>query len=170
MDGYTAIRKIRQLEAESGRQPIAVYAVTAHAGLIDAQKCREAGFTERIVKPITRTAVYKTLAEAVRLDVSDWHEAEDGPLPPEYMSRLMPLFLKTRSDDIAKLRTAATEGDFTSIQRLGHKIKGSAASYGFHAASAAGRELERAARSGDLTACNRLIGELDSMFKESPSV
>ncbi len=63
MDGYTTMRRIRELENDRDvKTP--VFAVTAHGGLVDAQNCFEAGFSDRIVKPLRRAQVYNSLAMA----------------------------------------------------------------------------------------------------------
>lgn len=169
MDGYTAIRKMRQMESLQGHS-IPIYAVTAHAGLVDAQKCREAGFTDRIVKPVVRNDIYRSLSKAFALEHTEFEEKEPendgGALPEKYLKRLMPTYLKTRLEDMEKLRNALGTQDFQAIAQLGHKMKGSAASYGFPRVSQKSRDLELAAQGGNLERCGQIAGELDQMFRE----
>lgn len=164
MDGYTAIRKIREIEDKGKRQPIPIYAVTAHAGLVDAQKCREAGFTDRIVKPVMRTDIYQQLSKSFSLE-SVVFEDSSPTLPEKYLAKLIPTYLKTRLEDMVKLQSALENSDFRTIGQLGHKIKGSAASYGFPKVSDASHELESAAQKEDLERCTFLADELDKMFR-----
>lgn len=178
MDGYTAIRKMREAEVEAGhRRPIPIYAVTAHAGLVDAQKCREAGFTARIVKPVDRDDIYKSLSQAFSVDVAslDLIDAEDpvedvadgpeGVLPTKYLAKLMPTYFKTRFEDLERLRGALNKSDFEALRGLGHKIKGSTASYGFIKASHLSLQLENSARAEDLVECRRIVDQLEVMFQ-----
>ena len=130
MDGYTAIRKIRDVETSRGSS-IPIFAVTAHAGLVDAQKCREAGFTDRIVKPVVRSDIYTSLSKAFAIESFEADTEQDLVLPAKYLTKLMPTYFKTRSEDTSKLHAALAAADFAAIKNLGHKIKGSAASYGF---------------------------------------
>lgn len=165
MDGYTAIRKIREVEMKSGRS-VPVYAVTAHAGLVDAQKCREAGFTDRIVKPVVRSDIYLSLSKAFKIDVGGLDFQEATGMPAKYLVKLMPGFLKTRGEDMNKLRAAVAQENFDQIGSLGHKMKGSSASYGFKEASELSLRLERAAKAKDLSLCVRLAEDLDHTFQE----
>ncbi|MBX3020316.1 MAG: response regulator [Bdellovibrionales bacterium] len=168
MDGYTAIRKMREMEAGAQGQTVPIYAVTAHAGLVDAQKCREAGFTDRIVKPVVRTDIYQSLSKAFALDVTaDFDEGDTGSaVPSKYLDKLIPTYLRTRFEDMVKLRAALASCDFNTISALGHKIKGSAASYGFPRVSERAKQLEHAAQSANLERCQTIADELDQMFHE----
>jgi len=51
MDGYDATRAIRRWEADAGRRPLPIVAVTANAFVEDAQKCRESGMDAVLTKP-----------------------------------------------------------------------------------------------------------------------
>lgn len=162
MDGYTAVRKMREIE---DRKAIPIYAVTAHAGLADAQKCADAGFTGRIVKPIVRSDIYGSLSKAFALDSTgvDFVE-EENAVPARMLEKLMPAFINTRKADMEKLAAALAASDLDTVSRLGHKMKGSSASYGFHEASRLSFELETAAKTGDLEECRRLTGRLGEVF------
>jgi CheY-like chemotaxis protein len=162
MDGYTAIRKMREAENAAAKAPVPIYAVTAHSGLVDAQKCREAGFTDRIVKPVARGDIYRQLSKSFALEFSEPEESES--LPAKYLARLLPTFLKTRFEDMSRLKTALTSQDFQAIAQLGHKMKGSSASYGFPVISTTSQALEAAAKAHDLQRCSELAGQLGDMF------
>lgn len=164
MDGYTAIRKMREIEAKSGRS-VPIFAVTAHAGLVDAQKCREAGFTDRIVKPVVRRDIYSSLSKAFALNLSDIGE-DSSLLPAKYLEKLLPGFIKTRREDMIKVHAALATSDFTALASLGHKMKGSSGSYGFKEASDLSRRLEEAARAADLSTCTELAGQLQQIFEK----
>jgi len=164
MDGYTAIRKMREMEAKTGRT-IPIYAVTAHAGLVDAQKCREAGFTDRIVKPVVRRDIYVSLSKAFSLDLGEITAGDtQSGLPSKYMTKLLPGFIKTRTQDMEKLHAALANADFNTASQLGHKMKGSSASYGFKEASELSLKLEDAAKANDLQECLILAKNLDLTF------
>ena len=163
MDGYTSIRRMREIESKSGRS-VPIYAVTAHAGLVDAQKCREAGFTDRIVKPVVRRDIYTSLSKAFALDLGEVVTEDSGALPNRYMEKLLPGFIKTRADDMKKLFATLKTSDFNTISQLGHKMKGSSASYGFKEAAELCAQLETAAKDGEIERCKEIAGQLDSIF------
>jgi CheY-like chemotaxis protein len=166
MDGYTAIAKIRRLSSAEKRN-IPVFAITAHGGLVDAQRCQDAGFTGRVVKPVSRIAIYSALAEAFDGSSVTQAKADDDPsgLSSQIMDKLIPVFIKARTDDLRDMRTAIGNKDFQALARLGHKVKGSAASFGFEEVSQAGIELEHAANGQDLDLCQALVGKIDHLMR-----
>jgi signal transduction histidine kinase/CheY-like chemotaxis protein/HPt (histidine-containing phosphotransfer) domain-containing protein len=166
MDGYTAVRKMREIE---DRRNVPIYAVTAHAGLADAQKCIDAGFTDRIVKPLVRGDIYASLAKAFALCPGKLDFQEDkSPIPRRMLEKLMPTFIKAREDDFKKLNDALKRFDYEAVARLGHKIKGSSASYGIEEARSLSDQLEAAARSRNADECMRLSQKLQSVFDSLP--
>ena len=53
VDGLEATRAIRELEAERGRSPLPIIALTANAMKGDEDRCREAGMNGYLAKPVT---------------------------------------------------------------------------------------------------------------------
>ena len=62
MDGYTATREIRRLEAALGRQPVPVIMVSAHAFDDDVERSRAAGATQHLAKPLSRRRLREAIA------------------------------------------------------------------------------------------------------------
>src|SRR5581483_1357110 len=58
----------------------------------------------------------------------------------------MPKYLANRKADLLKLEQSLREGDFNSIERLSHKIRGHATGYGMPELTDICRSLELAAR------------------------
>ena len=44
----------------------------------------------------------------------------------------IPTYLENRQKDIQSIQAALAQGDYATIMRLGHGMKGSGGSYGFH--------------------------------------
>src|SRR5215510_11059534 len=64
-------------------------------------------------------------------------------------------FLARKRDDLDRARAALAAGDFETIRRIGHDLKGAGEGFGFPELSAFGAALERAA-----LVCNqRALGE-----------
>ncbi len=61
MSGIEAVRRIREIEAESGRPRARIIAVSASTAPSDAEKCREAGMDEVLSKPISASALHDAL-------------------------------------------------------------------------------------------------------------
>ena len=60
MDGYAAVRKIRELESGTEKH-IPIIAMTAHAMKGDREKCLEAGMDEYIAKPIDSRRLFSMM-------------------------------------------------------------------------------------------------------------
>lgn len=63
MDGYTAAKKIREIEIAKHIAPVPILAVTAHAFDSHKEKVMEAGMDGQLSKPITRDALALALQE-----------------------------------------------------------------------------------------------------------
>jgi len=63
MDGHTATRAIRDLEAATGATPVPIIALTAHAVKEDMEKSLAAGCTAHLTKPIKKQVLLDALVE-----------------------------------------------------------------------------------------------------------
>ena len=63
---------------------------------------------------------------------------------------LIPLFLKSREEDLQGLAEGLQENDFNRLRAIGHDMKGTGRSFGFHPVSEMGDLIETAALAGDL--------------------
>jgi HPt (histidine-containing phosphotransfer) domain-containing protein len=71
-------------------------------------------------------------------------------------------FLRKRRGQIQDWRKAIADGDEQALRRLGHELKGTAGSFGFHDLSGMAAELEAAVIGGDLaTAAEKLERMID---------
>ncbi len=169
MDGYTATREIRKIEAASGAASTPVIALTAHALADMADKAREAGFTSHLIKPIRRAVLLEALAPHAQhthvLPIQD----QPSPARPDQiytvtveagMEELVPGYLEKRRAEIAKYREALAAGDFYTLRMLGHKLKGTGAGYGFPVLTEIGGKLEEQALATDAEGLRAKIEEL----------
>jgi CheY-like chemotaxis protein len=65
MDGHEATRAIRMMEAESGRQPTSIIALTAHAIKEEIDKCMAAGCDTHVGKPIKKSTLLSVIEDYV---------------------------------------------------------------------------------------------------------
>ena len=63
MDGYTAVRLVREWEQENGRAPLPIIALTANALKEDSQRSLAAGCTAHLTKPIHKDKLLKAVDE-----------------------------------------------------------------------------------------------------------
>ncbi len=153
LDGYGATRAIREMERARGTKRVPILALTAHALDEHRNRCREAGFTDFLVKPVRKAAVLDTLLRFLRRD-GRGESAAAMALPddlPDMMRLrpLLPLFFSTSQDTLANARAALSRGDLEDARRQGHKLKGAAASYGFRELGRAAQALEQAGAAND---------------------
>lgn len=62
LDGYSATRRLREIENEHGKPRIPVIAMTAHAMSGDRERCLQAGMDDYLSKPLDRQLLAQTLA------------------------------------------------------------------------------------------------------------
>ena len=130
LDGYSAARRLRD---KSCRIPI--IAVTAHAMPDDRGKCLAAGCDDYLSKPVERGTFFTTLRKHLPASESEAESDPSGsrsnlasdpafaPILAEYVSR-MPLVSR-------QIRSGLESRDANLIRSAAHKIRGTAANYGF---------------------------------------
>ena len=64
MDGFAAVRRIRELEKGSGRH-IPIIAMTAHAGKDDRATCLQAGMDDYIAKPVNTAQLFTIMSRHI---------------------------------------------------------------------------------------------------------
>lgn len=62
VDGFEALRRLREREAAAGRAPLAVIAVTGYSSDADRLRCLAAGFNEHVSKPVQASALGSAIA------------------------------------------------------------------------------------------------------------
>jgi HPt (histidine-containing phosphotransfer) domain-containing protein len=76
------------------------------------------------------------------------------------LSDLVPVFLARKRADAHAIVAAVKRSEFDSVAGFAHRLKGDGGSYGFHAISMMGAELESAAQSGDRATAERVAGQI----------
>ncbi len=77
MDGYTAARKIRELDSPARDLPI--IALTAHAMVEEAEKCRKVGMNDHFSKPIDPEKLAQTLLRWIPKDFVSFSTSSKAP-------------------------------------------------------------------------------------------
>ena len=73
---------------------------------------------------------------------------------------LIPMSLDNRHRDVDDIRRLLREGNMGEIRRLGHSMKGSGGGYGFDEISEIGRDMEEAAKGGNMEEIEKLNNRL----------
>lgn len=153
MDGYTTAAAIRAREKSHGLSPIPIVALTADVLGRARERSLQAGCTGFIGKPFSQEALLAAIRrysspltdEPMRSD-SGRKEIRSGPSDSGDFDELRRKFVTNRWKDLTTLASAIAAQDWTTIQTIGHRIKGLAGSYGFAEIGSIGGLLEEAAR------------------------
>jgi CheY-like chemotaxis protein/HPt (histidine-containing phosphotransfer) domain-containing protein len=194
LDGYAATRALRERERESGRGPLPVVALTAHAMAGDSDSCMAAGMDGYLSKPFTIRKLEDMLskwlpvedkvdpgggeepaetAEAAKARTSpidravlDGIRSLESPGGQGLFERVLSLFLSDSPKMVKQIRTAAEKGDAESLRLAAHTLKSSSANVGATGLSDLCRTIEGMARGGDpLDAGDPLLGQLEGMSR-----
>ncbi len=185
MDGFEATNRIRQGELGSRNSRIRIVAMTAHAMAGDREKCLEAGMDDYIAKPIDPNAVLQAIERQQRLrtPLAMPTMGEDGKQVPQNASEIplvldrsgllkrlggdlqlitdvLAAFRADAPNHITNLQDALERSDATAVRRIGHTLKGSAASVGAEALRAAAYMVEVAGSDEELHRVPPLVKQL----------
>jgi signal transduction histidine kinase/CheY-like chemotaxis protein len=134
LDGYSATRKLREVEGTTKHTPIV--ALTAHALEGDREKCLAAGMDDYLSKPVDQI----TLARKIALYIPDFRSEADTnsnknaepkndlahiESHSEIFGTMVELFLKYAPEQFEELQTATKHEDISAVQKTSHKLKGS---------------------------------------------
>jgi len=174
LDGYGATRAIRKWEASEIRVPqsafrgVPIIALTAHATKEDEQKSLDAGCTAHLTKPIKKAKLMETIYKYTATKAEVVMAQNSGPKKNEKivvqvdteLEDLIPGFLENRRKDVKTLEQALGKGDYETIRKLGHTLKGAGGGYGFGTITDIGRSLENAAKEKNDEEIRKWVGEL----------
>jgi len=164
MDGYMATREIRQWELQNGSTPTPIIALTAHALKEETQKSLAAGCDAHLTKPLDKAVLLKSIHDFTK-------SLRPPPAPPQVrpdagLQHLIPQFLEDMRGYDREMRAALDRGDFDTIHRLGHGIKGCGGSYGFPELSECGRLIEEGAKKKDAGEIRRRLDEFSNYVQD----
>lgn len=157
MDGYTCTKTIRNLELDLNQPRIPIIALTAYALKEDVEKTFKAGCDDHLPKPIRKTALVNAILQHS-------HQAEE--VLSQELTNMIPGFLRNRSKELFDLKIALELQDFGTIQRLGHKLIGTAGSLNFDDICEMGRKLEATAKANDSDKLKSLLAEYEIILNK----
>jgi PAS domain S-box-containing protein len=186
MDGYEATAAVRGREDAAARTPI--IAMTANALEGDRDKALTAGMDDYVPKPVKLETLGAVLERWVPVSEAGQPEPTGNgpPLPdsegsldrgvlatlrgmeeegePGFLAELAEMFVQDGNTRIDALRRAADAGDFESIERTAHGLKGSSSNMGAAKMAAICADLEEAAAAKDSGRTNQLLEHLEADF------
>ncbi len=136
MDGITAAREIRKVEARNGEARVPIIALTADAMQADRERCLEAGMDDYLPKPVRSAELYAAL-ERIPLPFSppvQGAETEAAPIPLDSFvtsigdSGLVIAMIDAFGEDADRWLKAAdqalAESNGEELHRALHSLKG----------------------------------------------
>ncbi|MEI6208896.1 MAG: response regulator [Desulfuromonadales bacterium] len=168
LDGYGAVRRIREIERSRSLQRTPIIAMTAYSMQGDRDKCLNADMDAYLAKPARPSEILETLDQLVKSHTSECQTSPDSPTSPissadpatvdesvpvfarndllerlggreEMLARFIGMFISNAAGYMESLQSAVEHGDGEQVRVQAHTIKGAAANI------SAGRVRETAA-------------------------
>ena len=166
MDGFTATRRIRNLEHLSGRgKPLPIIALTANVMSEDRDNCIAAGMDAHLGKPIEPAQLAACLARYLKpdralapVDMGALRELTGGDA--EFERELVETFISSGDKCLTEILSALRIRDFDTIGKRAHALKGASANIHAAGLTAAASSLESAARTNSIAEIDGLVQEL----------
>jgi two-component system, sensor histidine kinase and response regulator len=164
MDGFTAARRIRELERQNGRgKRLPIIALTANVMSEDRDSCIAAGMDAHLGKPIEPAQLADCLGRYLKPDTArsevDLHalrELTGGDA--EFERELTETFVSSGDQCLAEILAALRVNDLATIGTRAHALKGASANIHASGLAAAASSLENAARANS-------VGEIDALVQ-----
>jgi two-component system sensor histidine kinase/response regulator len=165
MDGFTATRRIREMELSRGSKRLPIIALTANVMSEDREKCLAAGMDAHLGKPIEPAQVIEALnrylkapATVPAVDRQALRELTGGDA--EFERELAQTFVSSGDQCLAEILAALKVSDFDTVRKRAHSLKGASANIHARDLSHAASSLENAVRENAIPAIGGLVEEL----------
>jgi len=166
MDGFTATRRIRELERTNPRaKRLPIIALTANVMSEDRENCIAAGMDAHLGKPLEPAQLIDCLSRYLKpgiphaeIDMDALHEITGGDR--EFERELVETFVVSGDQCLSEILAALNVSDFDTISKRAHALKGASANIHASGLAAAASSLEKAARANSVDEIGGLVQEL----------
>jgi two-component system, sensor histidine kinase and response regulator len=171
MDGFTAARRIRDIERQNGRgKRLPIIALTANVMSEDRDSCLAAGMDAHLGKPIEPAQLVDCLGRYLKpdparleVDLDALRELTGGDA--EFERELMETFVRSGDQCLAEILAALRVNDLATIGTRAHALKGASANIHAAGLAAAASSLESAARANSVDEIDALVQALTQKLK-----
>jgi signal transduction histidine kinase/DNA-binding response OmpR family regulator len=196
MDGFSATREIRKMEAQGELAPrrLPIIAVTAYALEGDRQRCLDAGMDSYLSKPFTRDSLalelQRVLKREYRVDPAVAAADPVPPTPPDALDRkaldslreierqgatglvakAVGLYLRTAPNLVQTVNTAAAARDIAELARAAHTLKSSSLNIGAARVGEIAKKIELGARAEPPDVASELVRELTAAYTRAETL
>jgi two-component system, sensor histidine kinase and response regulator len=165
MDGFTATRRIRELEQRSGAKRLPIIALTANVMSEDRENCVAAGMDAHLGKPIEPQQMIDTLSRFLKedivppaIDLEALRQITGGDA--EFERELADTFVASGDRALAEIIAALKVSDYDTVRKRAHALKGASANIHAVSLSSTASHLESAAREQTVPVIGGLVEEL----------
>jgi len=162
LDGHAATRQIRRWEAVTGRSPVPIVALSAHAIEEEVRACLDDGCVAHVAKPVDQATLIDTIERYARVPVPTVRM----PVPKE-VEELIPQYLNSKRLQIEEVRGQLAGHNLDPVRRFGHNLKGTGRGYGFPQIEDIGRIIEKSATESDEAEIARQLLVLSRIVSDS---
>lgn len=177
MDGIEATKAIRNRKADGD---IPIIALTAHAMEDDRKRCLNAGMDDYISKPVEPDALIHIIEKVLSIrgsekngELSGYEQQADMIFDREKLLRrlgekeeianeIVSIFITDAPVQFDSMIKSAAKGDFKVVERLAHRLKGSAATICADSLSDKLMKIERAAKEMDKSKIEMLVKDAET--------
>lgn len=167
MDGLEATREIRK---HKNSETLPILAMTANASQADRELCVSAGMNEHITKPIDPEKLFAALLRWIKPGSGQTLRPAENSEPvktasdipdidgidtalglkraagkPALYLKMLRSYVDDQGSAVASMQSALAQGDYPTLQRLAHTLKGTSGSIGVTALQSAAGEIEHLA-------------------------
>lgn len=192
MDGYTATKKIRELEHSKNLKHNIIIALTANAMKGDMEKCFDAGMDDYLSKPIKEILLQKMMSKWIEQEVINSDSMENTAKDEDESnanSELQILDLKpfnalremfadkfielvkqnqtSMNENYSRVIAGIKDNDFDLIERAGHSLKSSSRQLGSLRLGDIAEKIEMSAKEHNQGKISELIKDFESVRIET---
>jgi len=196
MDGYEATRRIRAEERKTGRPPVVIVALTAHAMKGDREHCLSVGMDDYLSKPFSEEQLGELLRRWLAPAKKEESGRGDAPTPgtgsdnpgeeadfdegvldnyrqiqrpdqPDIIRRLITIYLKSSPTLLAEIDSALQASEHERLWHAAHSLKSSSANLGAVKLARLCEELELQGRAGRLEQAAELADSIRQEYERT---